>query len=222
MILSKYEENKLKKCLLFQEMSMEQMKEIINSIGLYKKSYGKGQMIFQEGDVVENIGIILQGECGIIKLYPDGKEHFLQKLNEGYLTSIEIVCTSSKISPYSIVCLEETTMYFFSYEKIEQAGFMNEEIRLKLQKIILQWIASENIKKYYKINILSANSLRERILLYLQLQRRKAGKDTFTIPFDRAQFANYLCVNRSALSKELGKMQREGVIICKKNIFTIL
>lgn len=222
MVLSKYEENQLKECLLFQKMSMEWMKEIIETIGGYKKTYGKGQMVFQEGDLVDTIGIILQGECGIIKLYPDGKEHFLQKLQAKYLTGIEIVCTSSKISPYSILCLEETTLYFFSYKKIEQAGLMKEEIRLELQKVILQWIASENIKKYYKINILSTTSLRERVLLYLQLQRRKAGKDTFTIPFDRAQFANYLCVNRSALSKELGRMQRENIIQCKKNTFTIL
>lgn len=222
MILSKYEENQLKKCLFFQEMSIEHMKEVIQSIGMYKRTYGKGQMLFQEGEFIDTIGIILQGECAIIKLYPDGKEHFLQKLNTGCLIGIEIACTSSKISPYSILCLEETLVLFFSYKKIEQVGFMKEEIRLELQKVILQWIASENIKKYYKINILSTNSLRERILLYLQLQRRKAGSNTFTIPFDRAQFANYLCVNRSALSKELGKMQRENIIRCKKNIFTIL
>ena len=222
MVVSKYEKNQLKDCILFQKIPMEWTEEFIETIGGYKKTYGKGQMVFQEGEIVETIGIILQGECGIIKLYPDGKEHFLQKLYKKYLVGIEIVCTSSKISPYSILCLEETTVYFFPYKKLELSGFLKEEIRLELQKNILQWIASENIKKYYKINILSTNSLRERILLYLYLQKRKAGKDTFTIPFDRAQFANYLCVNRSALSKELGKMQREGVIICKKNTFTIL
>lgn len=216
------EENQIKQSLLFQKMPMEQMKIVLEQMGGYKKTYGKGQMIFQEGDIVDTIGIILQGECGIIKLYPDGKEHFLQKLQKGYLTGIEIVPTISKISPYSIFCLEETTLYLLPYKKVEQVGLLKEEIRQELQKTILQWIASENIKKYYKINILSTNSLRERILLYLQLQQRKAGSNTFAIPFDRAQFANYLCVNRSALSKELGKMQREHILKCKKNIFTLL
>lgn len=85
---------------------------------------------------------------------------------------------------------------------------------------ILKTIAHENVRKYYKIEILSRKSIRERILIYFSIQQKMKKSDTFSIPFDRQQLAEYLCVNRSALSHELSLMQKEGILKTKRNKIT--
>ncbi len=82
-------------------------------------------------------------------------------------------------------------------------------------------IANENIKKEYRLAILSQNGLRERITAYLSMQARRRGETSFSIPFSRDEMASFLCVNRSALSHELSLMQQEGLITFRKNTFTL-
>ncbi len=222
MKFTKREKEILRQCWFFKEMEDQEIVTFLKQSNSYCKAYGKGEVIFYEGDIVNQIGIILSGSCAIVKLYPDGSEHLFQKLSVGYLTGVEIACTNKKFSPYSICCLEDVKLLTFSYQCLEQKGMIEESKRVWLQNRLLQFIASENIRKYYKINILSTRSLRERILLYLEIQQRKKATEQFEIPFDRNQFANYLCVNRSALSKELAHMKRDGILKYHKNKFQIL
>ena len=85
------------------------------------------------------------------------------------------------------------------------------------------WIKNdENMKKAYRLAIMSRNGLRERILAYLTMQAAKRGTNTFTIPFSREELAAFLCVNRSALSHELSLMRQEGLLDFHKNNFSLL
>lgn len=221
MELTKEEKKIIKTGSLFQEIPEPQVLEFLDQIGSFIRVYGKGEFLFYERACVDQIGIVLFGMAAIVKQYPDGSEHLFQKLYAGYLTGMEIACTATQLSPYSTCCLSDTKILFFSYKKLEQRA-SRDWISLQIQNRLLKLIASENIRKYYKINILSTRSLRERILLYLRIQQKKKGKAEFEIPFDRSQLANYLCVNRSALSKELAKMQADGLIRYQKNHFCIL
>ena len=216
------EEEILTACSIFYGISKEELFQFFKEANAHIKSYGKGEVLFYEGDFYDQISVILSGEAAIVRLYPDGTEHLFQKLSVGHLVGIEVACTETKISPYSTCALTDMKVLKFSYRCLETEGRVEERKRLFIQNQILKFIASENIKKYYKINILSSRSLRERILLYLEIQRKKKKSNVVTIPFDRIEFANYLCVNRSALSKELSKMQGEGLIRYHKNKFEIL
>lgn len=91
-----------------------------------------------------------------------------------------------------------------------------------MMESILALIAAEHIRKMYKIEILSRKGLRDRILTFLSIQRSFEGSDDFKIPFNREELADYLCVNRSALSHELRCMEKEHLIYCRKNHFRIL
>lgn len=222
MEMTKQEKKQLQQCWIFQELSIEEILNFLQQSHSYCKRFGKGEIIFYEEEIVDQIGIILSGSLAIIKWYQNGNEHLFQKLDTSYLVGAEIACTKTKISPYSLQALEDTKILLFSYQYLEKEGEMKEKIRLQIQNRLLQFIASENIRKYYKINILSTHSLRERILLYLQIQKRKRGTNYFEIPFDRNQLANYLCVNRSALSNELSNMRKEGILRYHKNRFELL
>ncbi len=83
-------------------------------------------------------------------------------------------------------------------------------------------LSHENMRKFYRLAILSQRSLRSRIMMYLTMQAGQRGTNSFHIPFSKEELASFLCVNRSALSRELGRLQREGVIQFRGNQFTIL
>ena len=94
--------------------------------------------------------------------------------------------------------------------------------RLIVLNRLLTLISHENMRKEYRLAILSQKGLRERILTYLSMQSARLGKTTFSSPFSREELAAFLCVNRSALSHELSLMEREGLIQFRKNVFTLL
>ena len=92
----------------------------------------------------------------------------------------------------------------------------------ELQKALTFMLADSNIKMRNKIEILAEKGLRDRVMMYLHVLQAKSGTDTVTIKMSREQLAQYLCVNRSALSNELSKMKKDGIIDFKGSSFTIL
>jgi len=110
----------------------------------------------------------------------------------------------------------------FPYSELTTDDRLSTEFRNKLMYNMLTLLANENMRRMYKIELLCQKSLRERVLTYLRFVARKKGtSSSFTIPFNREQLAQYLNVNRSALSHELSLMQQEGLISFKKNCFTL-
>ena len=82
-------------------------------------------------------------------------------------------------------------------------------------------VSHDNMRRYYRIAILSQKGLRSRILTYLTMQAERLCCSSFAIPFNREELADYLCVNRSALSHELKRMEREGILRTRKNLFVL-
>ena len=91
-----------------------------------------------------------------------------------------------------------------------------------LQRNLLTILSDGNLRKHYRLAILAQRGLRDRVLVYLTMQAERRGTPTFRIPFSREELAAFLCVNRSALSHELSRMEAEGLIRFRKNEFTLL
>ena len=91
----------------------------------------------------------------------------------------------------------------------------------RLIRNLVTLLAEKNLQLSRNIRYLSARTIREKLTAYLEEQALRAGQDSFTVPFDRQALADYLCVDRSALSHELSKMQRDGLLTFRKNRFTL-
>ena len=115
----------------------------------------------------------------------------------------------------------DTRIAYFPGELVIRPGMLPEEWRAELNRQLAAWISNVNIKKEYRLAILSQKGLRERIFTYLTLQASRRQTTAFAIPFSREELAAYLCVNRSALSHELSLMQEEGLISFQKNHFRL-
>ena len=146
----------------------------------------------------------------------------VQKLKRSYMVGLEIAVSLKKTSPYTMYASLPSTVYWFPVRYIEEPGMLEEADRIFLYQRIVYFLANEDIRKYRKIEILSSKSVREKIEKYLKIQKIRYKSNEFDIDFNREQLANYLGLNRSVLSHELKKMEKEGLLIVRKNHFILL
>lgn len=182
--------------------------------------YEKEECIFNSGDLVDRIGIVLSGELHLSSFLKNGDEFLYKKYIAYYMFGADIAGTSKRTSPWTMYSCTKSRVLLFPYEIFitDKAGLPSED-RISILCNIMQFVSDENIKKAYRIDALSLKGARERIVCYLSGQKKKRGKDEFDIPFDREELANYLCINRCVLSHELRKMEKEALLECRKNHF---
>lgn len=184
--------------------------------------YTKDQWIIEPQQLVDHFSIVLSGKVNILHLFPDGSFSLMAALAAGEILGTDLICTRSRMAPYHAVAAVPATMISFPARLILEPGMLEESCRLEALGNLLTIISHHNMKKEYRLAILSQKGLRERIMTYLQMQSSKRHSSTFRIPFTREEMASFLCVNRSALSHELSLMEQEGLISFRKNVFTLL
>lgn len=188
--------------------------EELNVIG---QNMRENEVIFNEGDEINKICLIDRGSVRSEKAYPNGELHIIQVYDEGSIFGIETAVSKTRVAPIDYICNEDSTVVFISLSSISNSKFSKQ-----IYEVLMQQLANDNIRKMHKIEILAEKGLRKRVLMYLEILRRKAGSDIVSVRMSREQMAQYLCVNRSALSNELNKMKREKIIDFEKDKFRIL
>jgi len=183
--------------------------------------YAKGQFLIEPRQLVNCLAVVLSGKVQIMHLFYDGSYSLMSALTAGHILGADLVCTRSRLSPYHVVAAAPTRILQFPAELLTKPGFLPEDQRLTILNHLLTLISQENMRKEYRLAILSHKGLRERIITYLSMQAARLQKTTFSIPFTREELAAFLCVNRSALSHELSRMQKDGLIAFRKNTFTL-
>ena len=208
----------LRHCILFQDLDPEAVVPLLSGT---IHSAPAGQFLLQEGDVVDQVALLLSGTIHASFFGTTGKEFLYQQLLPASLVSGEIVCTPRQISPYSMYAEQNVRLWAFPWALLEDSSPLDLSLRLTLLRNLLAFVANQNLRKYYKIDALSTRSARERILKFLTARAIRARSLTFTITMGREAMANYLCLNRSVLSHELKQMEEDGLLQFRKNQFTL-
>ena len=180
------------------------------------KKFDKNAIIFLEGDAISKICILESGSVRCEKTYPDGEVHIVDVFQVGDVFALEIAASRTRKSARDYIANEDTRVRFVSMAAIEKS-----EYEAEIRQEITHRLADENVRMAHKLEILAERGLRDRILTYLRVLQGKAGTNTVSVPMSREQMAQFLCVNRSALSNELNIMKREGIIDFKGSRFTI-
>lgn len=202
---------------LFTALKKTEYIDAFQQLKISGRNYAPGEPIFFEGDIIDKFCIIRKGSVRSEKTYLNGEVHIVDIFDEGSVFGLAFAVSKSRISAFDFISSEESEIVFVSMHSIRKskyAGFLN--------KALSYMMADNNIKMGHKIEILAERGLRERIMVYLHVLQAKAGADTVTVRMNREQLAQFLCVNRSALSNELSKMKKEGIIDFKGSSFTIL
>lgn len=185
------------------------------------QEYQKGQFLIIPQQRIDHLGVILSGKIQILHIFVDGRYSLMNVLDTEDILAVDLVCTKKQLSPYHAMASTGAQVFWLPIAGFIRQGWLHEADRLRILHNILLLISNENMKKEYRLAILSQKGLRERIVSYLLMQSNRRRKTTFAISFSREELAAYLCVNRSALSHELSLMQEEGLITFRKNTFSL-
>ncbi len=205
---------------LFIGIGYSDFESMFSCIEARTASYKKSDIILLSGNTVNFIGLILSGRAMVIKENQDGNRAILTELSESELFGETFACAGVDHSPVTVEAVEDSEVLFINYKKIINTCSSACGFHSKLIENMLKLIAKKNLMLNQKIDILSKRTTREKLLLFFDTQR--GGGKKFTIPFSREEMAQYLCVDRSAMSNELSKMRDEGIIHFNRNEFEIL
>ena len=210
----------LKQSKLFSGIPEESIVQNILPHGQLRE-YQKDQALITAQNQVDYFGLIISGRIHILHLFSNGRNSLMSVVLPGNFVGLDLVGTKSRSAPYHAVAVSQTQVFYLPGDLITSCGILQESLRLSCLERMLTIISHENIKKEYRLAILSQKGLRDRITTYLTMQSVRLQSNTFQIPFSRDEMASYLCVNRSALSHELGLMKQDGLISFRKNVFTL-
>ena len=211
----------LKQCRLFSGLSPETLEREVLPRGTRRESE-KQTVLIAPGDRVDWFAVILRGKVQISQIFSDGTSSLMDALGPGHTVGTDLICTRSLRSPYYAVSAGALQVLQFPRAALLEPGALPEKERLILWRNLLTILSDGNLRKHYRLAILAQRGLRDRVLVYLTMQAERRGTTTFRIPFSREELADFLCVNRSALSHELSRMEAEGLIHFRKNEFTLL
>jgi len=204
---------------LFAGIADAELENLLTCMSAKLKKYKKDDTIILADDIFSNIGFVLSGKIQICKEDEQGNRTILAVMNMGELFGEVFVCAGVTKSPVTIFAVWDCEILFLDYKKLVTMCQHACGYHVRLIENMLKIIAQKALMLNQKIEILSKRTTRDKILCFFDLQRGSAKK--LTIPFNREEMADYLCVDRSALSAELAKMRKQGMIAFNKNRFEI-
>lgn len=211
----------LKKAKLFNGISGEEILSAANCLNAKIKAFNKNSIIFREGENADFTGIVLSGEVQIQKTDYAGNINIISNLYPSDAIALSVCCSTDKRLPFNAICLSECEIFCLDISRIISPCQKSCPFHLNILHNVLNLIADRNNFLAGKIEILTKRTIREKTLAYLYTHAKGIKNKRFSVPLSRRQMAEYLSVDRSALSRELGNLSREGLIDFDNNSFVI-
>ncbi len=206
---------------LFQGICREDLPAMLRCLQSYEKQYERGEIILLESSEVRNVGVILSGTVHMIKEDADGSETLLLAMKAGEVFGESFSCGSHPEARVSFLAGSACTVLFLPFYRVIHTCNMTCPFHHRLIENMVRMIGDKNVQLMRKIEIISKKTLREKIMAYLRWQATVQKSSSFTIPLGRVEWADYLCADRSALTRELAAMKRDGWIDYQKNTFVL-
>ncbi len=206
---------------LFQGISDTDIPGMLSCLNARKITIDKGSYLIQEGDSAEYVGVLLSGELEISSTDYYGNRNIMARILPGDLYGETIACAGIPASPVSVMALCPSEALLLNCNQMIMPCNKACDFHNRLITNLLQILADKNLNFQRKLQITSKRTTREKLLTFLMLEAKRQGKASFTIGYDRQSLADFLGVDRSAMSTELSKLQKDGILTTKKNHFTL-
>ena len=206
---------------LFQGIREHETEAMLTCLSAEERTYGKDAYIYRAGDVTGRLGVVMEGAVNIIKDDVWGNRKIIENIGGGQIFGETYACLKGEPLMVDVQASERSRILFMDVNRILTTCSSSCDFHNRLIRSLMYVLAGKNLMLTKKMDIITPKSLRERVMVYLSQESVKQGCRTVTVPFNRQQMADYLSVDRSALSAELSRMQRDGVISYEKNRFTI-
>lgn len=214
--------NIISSTILFKGFTDQEVHQALSCLEGSIRDFNKKEIIFRKEDVLDAVGIILHGQVLLCKENVSGMRFIFSELVDGDIVGETAMRLTREHSGYEAIAGSECKILFIKMNKIVRPYEQTCHLRGRIIENLLTLLLENNRLIYQKLDLVSHKSLRDRIMHYLTLEAKKNNATSFTIPFSRSDLADYLTVDRSALSRELQRMAQEGLIRFSKNQFELL
>ncbi len=212
----------LEKTRLFYGVNADEIGSMLSCLGARICTYKKGEYVFRQGEQVNDISVLVQGNLLIQKDDYWGNRSILRNISVGEMFGEAYVSSESSILLNDVVAIENSTVMFFDVKRIITTCPSACRFHSMVVQNMFFIISEKNRELVQKLGHMSQRTTREKLISYLSEEAKKQNSSTFSIPFNRQQLADFLSVDRSAMSNELCKMRDESLIRFDKNYFELL
>lgn len=210
------------RCPLFEGLTLETIDTLLGCITPQYKNYEKSAWVLMEGDELRSIGVVLSGVLHTIQDDYWGNRTIVSRIEPGNLFGESFICGGVKESPVSIIAVEASEILLLDFTRIIGICSSACAFHSKLIKNMISNLAQQNMSLMEKIEYITQRNTRSKLLSYFSSLAKREKSNRIEIPFNRQELADYLSVDRSALSAELCRMRDEGLLWFHKNKFQIL
>jgi len=212
----------LKSVALFSGIQENDLQLLLSCLSAKTVHFEKNQMVFLSGEQTNDFGIVLSGQVQIFQEDYYGNKSIYANIGPGHLFGESFACAQIKSLPVSVMTTAESDLLFIDCRRLSSPCTNACAFHRLLIHNMLHIVARKNVSLAQKIEFTSKRTTREKLLSYFSAEARKAKSSRFTIPFNRQELADFLSVDRSAMSAELGKLRDEGALKFHKNEFELL
>lgn len=206
---------------LFRGVSVEEVRKVLSCLAARERSYFKGDIIYSTGDTVKEIGLVEEGSVNVVVNFLWGDSNIFGHVEKGEVFAETYAAVADKPLLCDVVAAENCRILFVDMSRLLTTCRNGCEYHNAIIHNIVAISAAKNLGLSSRMMHIASKSIRGRLLSYLNEQSIENGSRYFTIPFSRQQLADYLNVDRSALSNELSKMQKDGLIDFHRSDFYI-
>lgn len=210
----------LNKSRLFTGLGDKKTEELLRLIGPEERKFQRSDTLWHEGDLSDGLGLLQAGILLCQRYHSDGKVQLVRLFEQNDIINVEASVSNKRTSPTHIIAATSGYYMWLPNASLFENPKITSEVICILQTNLLAYLADDTIRYMKKTDILSRRTVRERVLMYLNILREMQGNEV-QVGMSQEEFAHYLCVDRSSLSEELNKMRREGLIEYRKKTFLL-
>ena len=211
----------LRSSSLFSGVSEDELAAMLSCLDTRMEAFPKEAFVLRTGDTVESIGIVLSGSVLVIQEDIWGNRNILSKAGPAQTFAAAFACAPGSILNVSVIADTPTTVLFLNVKRILHVCPSACSHHSRIIRNLLTDLAEKNLRFSEKLTHMGQRTTRAKLMSYFSAEAQRLGTYEFDIPFSRQQLADYLAVERSGLSLELGKMRDEGVLDFHKNHFVL-
>lgn len=212
----------IKKSAFFDKINEREIESMLGCLMAKTENVGKDEYVLRAGDTTKSVGLLLSGAILIIQEDYWGNRNIRERMMPGQIFAEAFACVPDAVMDVSVVADEDSIIMWLNVDRILHTCPTACSHHSRMIRNLLSDLAANNLRSSEKLTHVSRRSTREKLLSYLSAESQKQGKREFLIPFSRQQLADYLSVERSAMSAEISKMKKEGLITTDKNRFCLL
>lgn len=212
----------LKMSSLFQGVEENDLEAMLNCLGATERKYKKNDVILLAGTKVTSVGIVAEGNAQITRDDAEGNRAILSELEKADLFAEAYVAAGAVEVPITVIATSDCRVVWIPFSKIVGTCSTACGFHRTLVQNMMRVIAMKSIWMNEKMRILSCKTTKEKLMTYLFDYSERVGKNKFKIPFSRSELADFLSVDRSAMSRELSRLRDEGYLKYHKNEFELL